>query len=343
MNGNASLPKLMAVIVAALPANFVFAIMVAADEEPRPITDNEPLFKQLDADGNGAVTAAEVSERHQRLFKRLIRTADADGDGALSQSELRAGLQPQRPERPLEQIPAAAEPGEQPLAVFARLDKDRNGQLTEDELPAAGRRVWQQFLKNSDNGGDGRLNRFEFSRNYYRIASRVNPSGEQMDNMAVALFQRGDRDGDGKLTREETPADRRRQFSQMLLLADADEDRALSLEEFTKGMRQMQAVRAADLPSRDTKKTTDEKKPADSKKSEPEPENEVEQAVNRILQLDSNDDGKLDRTEARGPFAKNFRRMDADGSGALDRTELSLAARLMIRMRKDRRAKPDDS
>jgi hypothetical protein len=342
MTQNAILPKLMASVVAVLTAGLMLAASSGADDT-QPITDNAALFEQLDSDGNGAVTEAEIPDQHRLLFKRLIRTADADGDGMLSQSELQAGLQPQRPERPLELIPEAAKPDEQPLAIFTRMDKDRNGQLTEDELPESGRRVWQQFLKNSDNSGDGKLNRFEFSRNYYRIAARVNPSPDQMANMAAAVFQRADKDGDGKVTREEAPAERRQQFMRMLRFADADKDRALSLEEFTKGMRQMQGALKDGVAKRDAKKPTDERKPADSKPTDGKPDDEVEQVVQRILQLDANDDGKLGKDEARGPLAKNFRRIDADESGALDRAEITRAARFMIRMRKDRDVKPKDS
>lgn len=59
--------------------------------QPQPLVDRLELFAALDADGDGFVTAAELSES-ERLFARY----DADGDGTLNQPEL-APTEPLQP------------------------------------------------------------------------------------------------------------------------------------------------------------------------------------------------------------------------------------------------------
>ena len=53
-----------------------------------------------------------------------------------------------------------------------------------------------------------------------------------------------------------------------------------------------------------------------------------------FLDIDAN--GRLAKSEVRGPLETYFDRIDADANGALDREELSRAAERMIRRRKSR-------
>lgn len=92
-------------------------------------------FDRLDADGDGAITAEEVSERGVNL----VAEADADGDGAVTREEMRAYRKAQRKARDADKnddglidrtefINAAQE-------RFDRLDKNGDGVLSEGERP----------------------------------------------------------------------------------------------------------------------------------------------------------------------------------------------------------------
>ncbi len=107
---------------------------VSQDELP----DRGKMFEQADKDGDGKISQAEAGERW-----KFIGKMDKDGDGAVSKEELAAG----RPPRP----------GGGGGDMFARADKDGNGQLTEAEVPAE---AWARLSK-ADANGDGAVTKEE--------------------------------------------------------------------------------------------------------------------------------------------------------------------------------------
>lgn len=94
--------------------------------EARSIPRLAAHFDTIDRNADGRISAEEVrawskaraAERRKppaRGRDRFLVKADLDGDGALNRSEIRAGLP-------------------RILGKFDRIDLDRNGQLTRDEL-----------------------------------------------------------------------------------------------------------------------------------------------------------------------------------------------------------------
>ena len=104
--------------------------LAAYRPEPPP---REDPFDCLDKDENGVLTEDELP---QQVWDRLAG-ADIDGDGSISPEELAA----YRPEPP---------PRED---FFARLDKDDDGLLIENELPP---QLWER-LSGADANGDGSI------------------------------------------------------------------------------------------------------------------------------------------------------------------------------------------
>ena len=124
----------------------------------------EARFQELDADGSGEISPAELaaapkplrlghgpSRRHMHgrgtggavdadLFERL----DEDGDGLLSKAEFDASKIRE------------ARRGSMQEWVFARLDRDGSGGISRDELPDMSRR-----LEAMDADGDGTVTREE--------------------------------------------------------------------------------------------------------------------------------------------------------------------------------------
>lgn len=144
------------------------------------------LFQDADADADGTLTVAEIeifttSPPVERIFARL----DRDGDGRLTSAEL-----------------AREGRGPGPRLV-ERLDADRDGAVSREEFRRgaaarhaeerhdAGRQWSDRFavmLRGMDVNGDGRVNRDEFAAGI------------------TALFVRLDKDGNGRLSREEMPS-----------------------------------------------------------------------------------------------------------------------------------------
>ncbi len=77
--------------------------------------------------------------------------------------------------------------------------------------------------------------------------------------------------------------------------------------------------------AQEPKKSDQPAKPGDAK---PRPSLTAEQVVDDILRrMDTNKDGKISRSEAKGVIADNFDRIDTNKDGYLDRQELLVVAR----------------
>jgi hypothetical protein len=134
----------------AIPALLV--LPAAADD--RPMRDPAAMFERLDADGDGAVTLAEIEDARTARFAG----ADADGDGRLDRDELLAMMR-QGAERGVDRMIArrdadgdwalsAAEfaeggsGGRGPGRLLARLDADGDGAVSAAEFEA-GLEAWR--------------------------------------------------------------------------------------------------------------------------------------------------------------------------------------------------------
>src|SRR5262245_46841636 len=118
------------------------AAALAADEPSKP----EDLFQKLDKNSDGKIAPDEVSEEQGRFFDRLVRLGDKDDNGELTKEEFLAALE--KSDRPvqgggLDRGPGFGGPGGgrpmfDPKQIMERLDKNKDGKLTKDELPEEG-------------------------------------------------------------------------------------------------------------------------------------------------------------------------------------------------------------
>lgn len=101
-------------------------------------------FEELDADGNGEITKAEMDAHKAARFK----TADSNSDGKLSAEEMLAMAQERAQKRTQKMI--------------ERFDTDGDGALSESELPKPGRRG--DMFKRMDADGSGGISKEEFEQ-----------------------------------------------------------------------------------------------------------------------------------------------------------------------------------
>ncbi len=116
-------------------------------------------FAEIDADGDGLVTAAEL----EALAAARFAAADADGDGGLSAEELLGAGGDRRAERV--------------ARMLDRLDSDGDGLLQRSELEAGrggprGGGGLERFIARADTDGDGALSEAEFDAARERMADR---------------------------------------------------------------------------------------------------------------------------------------------------------------------------
>jgi hypothetical protein len=115
---------------------------------------DRPVFAELDANGDGQITAEDIEARRTARFTAL----DTDGDGQVSLAEFQAE--------------ASARAAERAGTVFGRLDADGDGMLSRDVIEMRGGqggfevRVIERF----DANGDGGLSEEEFDAIANRMA-----------------------------------------------------------------------------------------------------------------------------------------------------------------------------
>ena len=104
--------------------------------------ENERLFRTLDRNADGELTADEFEESRKTYFDRLIRSSDVNNDGKLARAEFLSGIEG-RSLKPVAGVqPIATQTGQRRTQgsaqeFFKRLDRNGDGKLSLDEFPEA--------------------------------------------------------------------------------------------------------------------------------------------------------------------------------------------------------------
>jgi Ca2+-binding EF-hand superfamily protein len=278
MNGAAIARRRVAGQVIGSLQLFMMAVAVIATGESATIsayaqqpTADAALFTRLDANNDGRLTAQEVTADDRRLFERLLRKADANRDQALSRDEFLAGLTNSQPEKPIEEKQPAELPGADAIRwLLLSMDTDRDGSITEAEVPANFKPAFQTLVAQIDRNEDGQIARQELSqgsRQLSNIATRIaaqmqvnvtdelaklrasqgaafdrfegqrgrgpEPAMEMMNTPRETRqqFLAWDANSDGVVTATEVPAADRAAFRQLMQTADLDRNGQLTERE----------------------------------------------------------------------------------------------------------------
>ncbi len=259
----------------------------------------EQIFQRFDANSDGKLTKDELP---QQAADRIMR-ADTNGDGAVTKEEL---------EEVRKRLGGGQRGGGRgmpnPEELFKRLDANGDGKLSKDELPERfGQRIMQ-----ADANKDGTVTKEEFAEVAKRMGGGRGGPGGQPD--PAQLFARADKNGDGKLTKDELPGP----LAERLMKADADGDGAVTKAELEEAR----------------KKAGGRPRPDAGGRGGFDP-------AQMFKRLDRNGDGKVGLDELPERMAERLKGADTDGDGAISKEEFE-QARKNLGGRGGRKPKPSD-
>ena len=114
--------------VCGIESGFQRSVRLRADDAKNTADD---LFKKLDVNNDGKLTASEIPPQHRKFFERLVRMGDTDKDGVLTREEFDHAMQ--QSEEPVTDINKVgnlgggppARPNMDPSAFFKRSTRTR--------------------------------------------------------------------------------------------------------------------------------------------------------------------------------------------------------------------------
>ena len=240
--------------------------------------------------------------------------------------------------------------------LFSRLDKNGDGVVTPDEVGEDRKPFFDRLLRAGDKNKDGKLSKEEFAA-ALPGGEKKRPDGEPGEKRPFpkdvdpeALFGRLDRNGDGKISKDEIP-EGGRGFLERL---DANKDGEITKEEFKAGAAKLRPGDSLPRPGgpggdgalfRALDANGDGRISAEEMSRAPEALKKLDRngdgaitrdelggpppggvgaapILQRLKQADKNGDGKLSKDEAPQRLQENFDRVDANKDGFLDADEL---------------------
>ncbi len=256
-----------------------------AQGEGRP--DPERMFKFLDKNGDGKLTLDEVPEQFKPRLEAMLKRANKSGDGAsLTKEEFTKYASQQGPVEPTKPIvpaatnpPPASGPSGPPdprkslvaLALLKALDTNGDGELSSAEIAAAP----EVLKKLADKEGKITAQALLGDRPLAAIGTKKTEgspeTGDRLNagRMAKGMIGRFDKNGDGKLSKDEVPEFLKERFDVMDSnkdgqLDEAELEQALSREAFGRMLRERLGGSRPD----GEKKPDSDKKPDSEKKPE---------------------------------------------------------------------------
>lgn len=223
---------------------------VWADDDKPPAGPNpEQIFKDLDKNSDGQLTAEEVGEDRKRFFERLVRVGDQNSDGKLSAEEFqKASRSDDRPVEAPRGNPGQ-ERGDRPNFEerFKQLDTNGDGKVSREEVPEG---VKQYLNPLFDRLGKNEITKEEFLKARGQLGGQGRPAGGDKGipggGAPEEFFKRLDTNNDGKLTLDEAPERGRPFVERLLQKAGKGNDGSVSREEFMAAASRFQGERRGD-------------------------------------------------------------------------------------------------
>jgi Ca2+-binding EF-hand superfamily protein len=144
------------------------------------------IMKDLDTNGDGVLSADEISKGGERAKK--ILQADTNGDGQVTLDELLADISKNMPPMPGMQPPSASDIVTQ---IMDDLDTNKDGVLSADEISKGGERA--KKILEADANGDGKVTKDELladiSKKMASMSTYLMAQSDQTDkNSSVSVL-----------------------------------------------------------------------------------------------------------------------------------------------------------
>lgn len=180
------------------------------------------LFKKLDTNDDHAISKEEAGEHWERMGK-----LDKDGDGKVTGKEMMAGRPdgPGRPGKDGKKGDGKKRGDFKPGDMFKRADKNEDGKIAKDEVPAE---AWER-LSRADKNRDGFVDKKEMGAAMAMRKKDGPPGNKEGEDK----FKQADKNSDEKLTEDEVPAE----FWARIGKFDKNGDKGISKEEIAAGFR----------------------------------------------------------------------------------------------------------
>jgi Ca2+-binding EF-hand superfamily protein len=259
------------------------------------------FFKQMDKDGDKAISKEEAGERWERLGK-----LDKDGDGKVTAQEMMAARPGGKGEpgkgapgkgkgepgkgapgkgkgEPGKGAPGKGAPGE----MFKRADKNGDGKLTKDEVPE---QAWAR-LSRLDKDGDDAVSQEE-------AKAGGPPGGPKGKGKGGEFLKRADKNGDGAISKDEVPEQAWERLGKM----DKNNDGSVSKEEMEAAFAAMRGQGKG------------------PQKGKGGPQQGGPGAL--FSRYDKDGDGKIGEADVPAEMWSRLRKADADADGLVSKDEL---------------------
>ena len=203
----------------------------------------------------------------------------------------------------------------QEAELFDKLDANKDGVVTADEVPDDKQSIFERLLRVGDANGDKKLSKEELIAGLKKSAPAAEPAPNPgprpggaaggLNISAKDIFGRLDKDGNGKIEKDEIPE----RMKENLGRVDTNSDGAIDLAEFEK-VAQFFGGGAGGRRPEGAPGSSPEGRPTDGP------------PVGPILRaLDTNGDGELSASEI-ADASKSLAKLDRNGDGKLTRDEI---------------------
>ncbi|MCA9083014.1 MAG: EF-hand domain-containing protein [Planctomycetaceae bacterium] len=269
----------------------------------------ESLFQALDRNQDGVVSVDEVSDDRLTFFRRALRVADRNEDGALSEEELREAISTPQPVT----VSTAINGGRAGAFDPAALDRNRDGKIAKDEVPAQLMDRFQPLFAAS--GGN------EIPVDGLRQLMGQRPENKSTGNKSTEVTMKEKDEKTVTRPEEMSAAPNADRLREMLRRLDRNGDGELNTEELK---RAPESVRALDR-NQDGRLNRNELTPDRGRDSTKEDSSAESSDFFRRLDTDKN--GRLTQNELPPRMRQNFSNLDTNGNRSISESEFEAAVR----------------
>src|SRR5580704_2811486 len=302
-------------------------------DEPEAKPDD--LFKKLDVNGDGKLTSSEIPQQHRKFFERLLRIGDADKNGELTREEFDHALkQSDEPVTDLNKMGnlgggPPARPNLDPKRLFQTLDKNKDGKLTRDELEGRPR-----LLALFERLGKDELTIEDLTAG---LANARKPNAKKLAKKAAkkGALAMSDGTAENKDSKEMSDASENHTLPGIFQLLDTNHDGRLSQEELSKAAALFDKLDLnhdgfldpKEFMGPPAKNVAEETSAPSIRPGKRVGNRSANQLVEMVMRADADGDGKISQQEAPKQLKKHFAKIDTNGDGYLDRSELEAWAK----------------